>query len=312
MIDAPNTVVTAKTSVEFSFTATMNGSEHRVREHHKRAHAIAQRIADATGSAKRLPPVHVEVLDAAPAHTGLGSGTQLSLAIAEAILRVSPGAMASELAGDLLGMPPRAGELWLAAADRGRRSAVGTHGYLAGGFIAEGLKPSGEHDPLNPLDVRLEMPPAWRVTILLPVATPDDASTVSGEQEQAKFEALRAAAVDCRSALADILTTRLVPAIEDADFASFCAATTEYNQRSGELFASVQGGAYNGAVTTRLITRLRTAGFAGVGQSSWGPGVFVWHPDAQAAAQFEQQWSSAELQVFVARPLSTGRLAELA
>ncbi len=310
MIDTPKTIVTARVSTKFSFTTNVNDPDHRARDHHQRATAIAQRIADATGSPASLPPVHVEVLDAAPAHTGLGSGTQLSLAIAEAILRVSPVTSSSELAADLTGIPPRVGELWLGAADRGRRSAVGTHGYLTGGFIAEGLTPARTLYPLNTLDVRLEMPPAWRVAILLPIAA-DGAGTVSGDQEQAKFDALDAVSTQRRDELANILTTRLMPAIQDADFASFCDATTQYNQSSGELFALVQGGAYNGAATTHLIARLRTAGFSGVGQSSWGPGVFVWHPDEASAAQFQQHWNSPELSVFTARPQSTGRTAEV-
>lgn len=300
MIDTPKTIVTARVSTEFSFNANVN-------DHEQRATAIARRIADAFGSPASLPPVHIDVLDAAPAHTGLGSGTQLSLAIAEAILRVSPVTSSPELAANLTGIPSRQRDIWLGAADRGRRSAVGTHGYLAGGFIAEGLTPTRESHPLNTLDVRLEMPPAWRVAILLPITDPDDASMVSGDQEQSKFDALGVVSTQRRNALAKILTTRLMPAIQDADFETFCAATTQYNHCSGELFAPVQGGAYNGAATTRLIARLRTAGFTGVGQSSWGPGVFVWHPDEASATQFEQRWSSPELQVFIARPQSTGR-----
>lgn len=315
MIDAPQTIVTACEASEFSFTAAASNPEYCVRDHdaddhQQRATAIAQRIADASGAAGNLPPVHVEVLETAPSHTGLGSGTQLSLAIAEAILRVSPIAPSPEFDVDLGGIPSQASELWLRAADRGKRSAVGTHGYLAGGFIAEGLTPTLGHQPLNTLDMHLEMPAAWRVAILLPTAPPADAVAISGDNEQAKFDALGAVAVDDRAALAEILTSRIAPAIRDTDFAAFCAATEQYNRQSGELFAAVQGGAYNGDATTHLISQIRTAGFTGVGQSSWGPGVFAWHPDEASATQFQRRWSRSGRSVFIARAQSTGRTVE--
>lgn len=311
MIDTPKTIVRASEASEFSLTPSSLDHAERAGDQRRRAFTIAQRIADAMGSPESLPPVHVEVLDAAPSHTGLGSGTQLSLAIAEAILRVSPATRSPKLDVDLTDLPPPEGEIWLRAADRGKRSAVGTHGYLSGGFIAEGLTPTCEHHLLNHLDVRLEMPPAWRVTILLPTGHQDDLSTVSGDQEQAKFDALAAIAAERRRSLANLLTDQLMPAIREADFAAFCTATTRYNQRSGELFSPVQGGAYNGPATTRLIARLQASGFTGVGQSSWGPGVFVWHPDETSATEFQEHWNSPELSVTIARPQWVGRTTEV-
>ncbi|TWT72929.1 beta-ribofuranosylaminobenzene 5'-phosphate synthase [Allorhodopirellula solitaria] len=310
MIDRPNTIVTARRASEFSCTASADGCEQGSRGHLQRATAIAQRIAHQIDSPARLPPVHVEIMDAAPSHTGLGSGTQLSLAIAESILRVSPDTPSPQWVADTAGISLADGEIWLRAADRGRRSAVGTHGYLAGGFIAEGLTPSRGNSLLNTLDTRLEMPPAWRVSLLLPVADPGQTGTVSGDQEQAKFDALPTVGAGQRAALADILTTQILPAIQSADFNAFCAATTEYNYRSGELFASVQGGAYNGEPTTRLVTHLRSEGYTGVGQSSWGPGVFVWHPDDTSALAFHENWNRPEYRVLTARPQSTGRTVD--
>lgn len=316
MIDTPHTVVTACQADTFTFTAAASspresGRDRDPDDHRRRAIAIAQRIADATGTPQNLPPVHVEVLEAAPSHTGLGSGTQLSLAIAEAILRVSETTRSPAFATDLVGMPEQSRELWLRAADRGKRSAVGTHGYLAGGFIAEGLAAASVCEPLNSLDMHLAMPAAWRVAILLPTTQPDEGGVISGENEQAKFDLLAAAASEERAALTNVLMSRLVPAIEDVDFAAFCAATGLYNRLSGELFAAAQGGAYNGDATTRLISQLRTAGFTGVGQSSWGPGVFVWHPDEASATDFQRRWSHSGRSVFVARTQNHGRLVEM-
>ncbi|MCM2370566.1 beta-ribofuranosylaminobenzene 5'-phosphate synthase [Aporhodopirellula aestuarii] len=306
MIDQPETIVEARPSDCFEFSQVATSVDHL-----QRATAIAQRIGEQTHPSGALPPVHVSVKSIAPPHSGLGSGTQLSLAISEAILRTSRGVStasgANGSAGDVLTVDR---DLWLHAADRGRRSAVGTHGYLEGGFIVEGLESSRDADSLNALDLRLVLPEAWRVAILLPATPlPSDAS-VSGEQEQARFAALSAVPNDVRQSLVRFLTDALVPAIENGDFRSFCEATTAYNRSSGELFSDVQGGAYNGEETTRLIERLIETGFDGVGQSSWGPGVFVWHPDEASAEQFRCDWSGAQYNVLVARPKADGRQLE--
>ena len=54
----------------------------------ERITAIANRIAQFAGT-DSLPSCRVEVIHLAPQHNGLGSGTQLSLAVAEAIVRVT-------------------------------------------------------------------------------------------------------------------------------------------------------------------------------------------------------------------------------
>lgn len=323
MIDRPATVVEAHPSSEFAYSQVDSSVDHR-----DRAIAIAGRIAERIKPGRSLPPVHVEVQSLAPAHSGLGSGTQLSLAISEAILHAYPAipgddsdlrlssdvaesdpAVGQELnlGSELNGTPVLNRELWLRGADRGRRSAVGTHGYLSGGFIVEGLEADRSGVTPNPLDMRLEMPSQWRVAILFPKVPLSSDASVSGEQEQARFESLSPVAPDRRDHLAKLLTDTLVPAIKDGDFDSFCSAATRYNRLSGGLFADVQGGAYNGEATTRLIDQLLDAGFAGVGQSSWGPGVFVWHRDEESAKRFQRTWSSPQYHILVARPKDDGR-----
>src|SRR3954469_10658191 len=67
---------------------------------------------------------HLVIQRAIPSHSGLGSGTQLALAVGRALselYRVSAGVM--ELAR---------------ATGRGRRSAIGTWAFELGGFIVEG------------------------------------------------------------------------------------------------------------------------------------------------------------------------------
>ncbi|MFG0265178.1 MAG: beta-ribofuranosylaminobenzene 5'-phosphate synthase, partial [Rhodopirellula sp. JB055] len=261
MIDGPPTLVRIRDATSFQ-------CDH---EHRDRIAGIVERWQQMTDS-DSPPSVSIDVVRAAPSHHGLGSGTQLSLAIAFALLKQTS-----------TDTPSR--EQVLRLANRGRRSAVGSHGFFEPGLIVEGLNRERiASDQLNPIDQRIILPDSWRVGVVLM----DEASaigTISGEEEQQQFDALKPASPEVRSRLTRILTDDLIPAIEREDFASFAESVTQYNRSSGELFAPVQGGPYNGTATTQLIKRLIANGLRGVGQSSWGPGVFTWFDSENEAQQ---------------------------
>ena len=257
--------------------------------HEKRLHPIARRVAAHFGLAE-MPPVSVTIRSAAPAHSGLGSGTQLSMAVAEGLLRA---ASLSDRQGEVETTERRIVQL----ADRGHRSAVGAIGYFRGGWVTEGT-PGHDRVPsddvLGRLDRRLSVPSAWRVGILLPhAAATAGASPVSGTDEQRRFDSLPEAPREQRDQLVSLLWDQLMPAIERVDFSSFGDCLTRYNRLSGQLFADAQGGPYHGEATTRLIETLLDRGHRGVGQSSWGPGVFVWFESAEHAEAFGR-WHEAD------------------
>src|SRR5919112_3301188 len=77
----------------------------------------------------RAGGARLELHRAIPAHSGLGSGTQLGLAVARAL-------------AELHRLPTDAPSL-AAAAGRGRRSAIGTWTFALGGFIVEGGRRPG-------------------------------------------------------------------------------------------------------------------------------------------------------------------------
>src|SRR5215212_7225850 len=92
----------------------------------------------------RLPThVHIIIHKAIPSHAGLGSGTQLALAVAKAL-------------AELHGIP--GGVIELAnAVGRGKRSAIGTWAFDLGGFLVEGGRKPGSTE-IAPLLARFEMP----------------------------------------------------------------------------------------------------------------------------------------------------------
>lgn len=225
-----------------------------------RAEPIVNRFAQLNGRSRRSS-FRIQMEQSAPAHSGLGSGTQHSLGIAEGIALLSDldfeySKLATELAG------------------RGKRSAVGIYGYRLGGLLYESAKPDGPPSQLlNSLVERVELPEQWRVLIWIPR---QDEPKISGQAEVDSFSQLPPVDSDQLLKLIRCLSDQLMPAARARQFSEFTAAVSTYNQLSGTLFAGVQGGVYNGRVVTQLIDELNRLGVVGLGQSSWGPGVFGW------------------------------------
>jgi predicted sugar kinase len=69
------------------------------------------------------------------------------------------------------------------------------------------------------------------------------------------------------------------------------------------LFASVQGGSYNGLEVASTIATLQAMGVQGVGQSSWGPGVFAWFESQASLNQFQQDCQSHHFRI-----MATGKV----
>ncbi len=132
-----------------------------------------------------------------PAHAGLGSGTQLALAVARAT-------------AELYGLPTAPAAL-ARAVDRGRRSAVGTWTFAAGGFVLEGGHRSGD-DGIAPLVVRLPIPASWRCVVAVPLGKPG----LAGDEEAAAFARLPPAPAREVERVAHLVLLQLLPALARA------------------------------------------------------------------------------------------------
>jgi beta-RFAP synthase len=197
-------------------------------------------------------PARLVVETAPREHAGLGSGTQLGLAVARA------------LAG-LWGIDLSVAEL-ARRVQRGGRSGLGVHGFERGGLLVDAGKLPGV--AVAPLVARLPFPEHWRILVAIPPAAPG----LHGPGEQAAFERLAAPAGTCE-ALCRLILLGMLPAVAEADLRAFGEALYDFNARVGELFAPAQGGTYAGPAVAELIGFIRRQGVAGVAQSSWGPGV---------------------------------------
>ncbi len=95
--------------------------------------------------------MRVVVTKAIPEHAGLGSGTQLALAVGCAFAKVFGLALAPrDIAGIL---------------DRGGRSGIGIGAFERGGFLVDGGRGAGDAPP--PITSRIEFPEDWRVVLIL-------------------------------------------------------------------------------------------------------------------------------------------------
>lgn len=226
----------------------------------ERVRTAATRYLEAEG----LPGgARIVVHRALPAHRGLGSGTQLALAVGTALAR-------------LHGRP--ADPLYIAGlVQRGARSAVGTWLFRDGGFVLEG----GRRDDggVAPLLVRHPFPESWHAVVAIPDAVPG----LSGEAERRAFRLLPPAPEHEVERVSHLVLMQLLPGLVEGDLPAFGEALTEVQRITGGWFAPAQGGAFAPGPTRRLLEVLAQGGAMGVGQSSWGPTVYGIVADAAAA-----------------------------
>ncbi len=218
----------------------------------ERAAALAELARGRLGTGGALIRVHRAI----PAHAGLGSGTQLGLAVARAL---------AELYGIDADAPALA-----AAAGRGRRSAIGTYAFEGGGFIVEGGRAPGR-DGVAPLLGRYPVPASWRYVLAIPEGPPG----LSGDAEAEAFRRLAPPDVHEVERVAHLVLMQLLPSLVEADLDGFGAALSEVQRITGGWFAARQGGVFAPGATGMLVERFRAAGAAGVGQSSWGPTAYA-------------------------------------
>jgi beta-ribofuranosylaminobenzene 5'-phosphate synthase len=196
---------------------------------------------------------HVRVVEAIPPHAGLGSGTKLALAVAQAL---------ATLHGRTLEAPQLA-----EAVGRAARSAVGMWTFALGGFVVEGGQRHGIERPA-PLLAHYRVPEEWRVVLVVPHAEPG----LSGVAEEEAFGRLVPSA-ERSAAIAQLVLTSLLPALVEGDVDEFGAALTRVQELVGDAFTTVQGGRFHPRAGP-LVEALLRHGAAGAGQSSWGPAVY--------------------------------------
>jgi beta-ribofuranosylaminobenzene 5'-phosphate synthase len=204
------------------------------------------------------PNVILEVEESIPEHSGLGSGTQLALAISSALAKIYDiDADVRELAG-IMG--------------RGKRSQLGNTCFETGGFIIDSCPEylmTGEVGQPQSNIFRREFPLNWCFVIVIP----DTEIGLSGEAEKEAFQRVKASK-KISEEICRLIQIKLLPSLDAEDIEGFGSALTEIDKKTGMYFEKAQGGMYRDKMAPEIIESMLHSGAHGSGQSSWGPALY--------------------------------------
>jgi len=226
-------------------------------EERERGARLARRVVESLGLDARKQLI---ISQAIPSHAGLGSGTQLALAIAAAFRRSA-------------GLPQNARED-ARLTDRGARSGVGVALFERGGLAVDAGR--GANTEIPPAVASLTFPRDWRILLILDPRI----EGAHGADEIRAFAGLppfpaEAAGEICRRTLMQILA-----GAAERDLEAFGDGVASVQEIVGDHFASAQGGGrFMSAAVGRVARRLKALGARGIGQSSWGPTGFAFASD---------------------------------
>jgi beta-ribofuranosylaminobenzene 5'-phosphate synthase len=281
-LDSPHTIVRA-------FRGALDGADSYAQEK-------AARLLYALRSAIAMPDdVTVQVDGAIPEHCGLGSGTQLALAVGTAVSRLldldlSPLDVREKLA-------------------RGARSGIGIGAFAQGGFLVDGGH--GASTRLPPITSRVVFPEHWRVLLIFD----ESFQGLSGAKEVAAFRTLPAFPATLSSHLCRLVMTRVLPGLAEASMSEFGPAITEVQRIVGDHFAPAQGGRFASPRVAKVLAWLEARGVQCVGQSSWGPtGFAMMESDTQAQSykrDAEMLWRAHGLRCVISRGRNSPASVEL-
>ncbi len=219
----------------------------------ERACQYAQRLLDAFGTSGA---VRIRLHEAIPRHAGLGSGTQLALAVGAALRHLFEWDVGLYEIAALLG--------------RGTRSGIGVGTFEQGGFLVDGGR--GDGTQLPKIIARHPFPEHWRIVLFLGRHGEEG---LSGEIERTAFNELPDFPATEAAHLCRLTLMRILPALLESDFPEFSRGIGELQWRVGDHFAPAQGGRFTHPTIARLLKKSAQLGFEGLGQSSWGPTGFV-------------------------------------
>jgi beta-ribofuranosylaminobenzene 5'-phosphate synthase len=225
-------------------------------EERERGAHIARRIAEGLRLDTRKK---LTVSNAIPAHAGLGSGTQLALAIATAFRRLAGLPLDSREDARLL--------------DRGARSGVGVALFERGGLAVDAGR--GSNTEIPPVVAWVSFPRDWRIVLILDRRV----EGAHGAAETRAFAQLPPFPADAASEICRRTLLQVLPGAAEV---------------LGDHFAPAQGGGrFTSEPVSRVAARLKALGAHGVGQSSWGPTGFAFASDPDHA-QFLTRRACAE------------------
>jgi beta-ribofuranosylaminobenzene 5'-phosphate synthase len=191
----------------------------------------------------------VEVRQAIPRHVGLGSTTQLSLAVGVGIAKLAGLKLTVEEIASALG--------------RGKNSGAGIYAFKAGGLVIDG----GVKGGIPPLIARHDFPEEWAFLVIIPKLK----RGFDEIEEEPVMKSIRGDSGTAREISRRILLG-LLPALVERDVRNFGRHLTAIQKLVGRHFSGYQGGEFREDV--KLVLDFLSERTYGYGQSSWGPTVY--------------------------------------
>ena len=239
----------------------------------------------------------LEISRSIPPHAGLGSGTQLAMAVGAGLATIEGLATKVRTLGEMQ--------------DRGARSAIGMAAFEDGGFVVDGGR--GKRETAAPIIARANFPSAWRILLVLD----PKCLGVHGESETVAFETLAPMDEALSAEMCRVTLMQLLPALAEQDIEAFGAAVSVVQRINGAYFASAQGGGiWSSPGVEGVVKRMAQLGAVGIGQSSWGPTGFAFAASQAHAASIlsgvEDDARRADLKVIIVRGRNHGASIECA
>ena len=198
--------------------------------------------------------LQISMASAIPEHIGLGSGTQMSLAIGMAL-------------NSFYGLGLNVRDI-ARITDRGARSGIGIGVFEHGGLVLDGGR--GAHTVTPPLLSQMQVPGDWRFILVFDRR----GQGLHGEQEVSAFKQLPPFPRSEAERLGYLLLMQALPALAEQDLPKFGEVITELQSAVGQHFAPVQGGIFTSPEVAEAMEWLQQQGAVAIGQTSWGPTGF--------------------------------------
>ena len=210
-----------------------------------------------------LKACRLSVLNSIPPHSGLGSGTQLSLNVGTILTKFSNLNLSTEDIAKIL--------------NRGKRSGVGIGSFKRGGFIVDGGKPRKSKN-IPTVIFNSKWPKNWKIILLF-----DSKITgIHGEKEIKEFKRITNIRKKFSKENCQAILLKIIPSLIERDFQNFCEGIQKIQENTSEVFFKSQGGKYTSKKIEKIFNFLKRNGYKGYGQSSWGPTGFIFCENSQS------------------------------
>lgn len=211
--------------------------------------------------------INVAIRQAVPRHGGLGSGTQMALALGAAV-------------NSLFGLPVDAAQI-AAVHQRGARSGIGVATFEHGGFVVDGGR--GQETAIPPLLARHAFPADWHFLLIVDHSR----DGLHGQGEKTAFKQLAPQPLEATQAIQHQLLSQGLPALVEEDFSGFSQFIGNLQTYNADYFGPAQGGPYASLSVASILNAFKHEGYTGLGQTSWGPTGFILLPSRADAVEIQ-------------------------